>query len=185
MYVCSRSSIETAYQQLGRAFGLLPHTLCYSVKANSNLFILRVLGGFGSGFDIVSGGELDRLRRIGVAGRRIIFSGVGKTRDEIREAMRYPGRSAGDRGILLFNIESATELEVILSEVAHHVQAGGGRVAGAIRVNPHVLAPTFGRGTPRRNSALNGKRRGASIVCIEILDGLCGAGSRLTSARRF
>src|SRR5271167_235455 len=110
-YVYSRASIEGAYRALDRAFGSLPHQLCYAVKANSNLAILRVLANLGSAFDIVSGGELDRLQRIGVSGRRIVFSGVGKTREEIRDALRYPG-NATRTGILLFNIESAAELEV-------------------------------------------------------------------------
>ncbi|HEY4052342.1 MAG TPA: hypothetical protein VGL74_01275, partial [Terriglobales bacterium] len=71
-YVYSRASIEAAYRRLDRAFGSQPHRLCYAVKANSNLSVLRVLANLGSGFDIVSGGELDRLRRIGVRGTRIV-----------------------------------------------------------------------------------------------------------------
>ena len=146
-YVYSRASVEDAYRRLDRAFGALPHSICYAVKANSNLALLRVLARLGSSFDIVSGGELDRLRRVGVRGRRIVFSGVGKTRDEIREALRYPGR-AGRRasgrtarcGILLFNIESEAELEVLLDESAEHVAEGGQPPAVAIRVNPDVLA---------------------------------------------
>jgi diaminopimelate decarboxylase len=88
-YVYSQGSIEAAYRGFDRAFGSLPHTLCYAMKANSNLAVVRVLARLGSSFDIVSGGELDRLRRIGVPGRRIVFSGVGKTREEIQEALRY------------------------------------------------------------------------------------------------
>ncbi len=91
-FVYSRASIEAAYRRLDRAFGSLPHRLCYAVKANSNLSVLRVLANLGSSFDIVSGGELDRLRRIDAPNCRIVFSGVGKTRDEIRAALRYPGR---------------------------------------------------------------------------------------------
>jgi len=83
-YVYSQASIERAYHRMDRAFGKLPHTICYAVKANSNLGILRVFAAMGSGFDIVSGGELYRLRRIGVPGNRIVFSGVGKSREEIR-----------------------------------------------------------------------------------------------------
>jgi diaminopimelate decarboxylase len=145
-YVYSRASIEAAYQQLDRAFGSLPHALCYAVKANSNLSVLRVLARLGSSFDVVSGGELDRLRRIGVPGSRIVFSGVGKTRDEIRDALRYPGArpprraGAGRGGIMLFNVESGAELDVLLGETARHVRAGGGRPSVAIRVNPDVLA---------------------------------------------
>jgi diaminopimelate decarboxylase len=140
VYVYSRASIEAAYRRLDRAFGSLPHTLCYAMKANSNLSVLRVLARLGSSFDIVSGGELDRLGRIGVPGDRIVFSGVGKMREEIREALRYPGKTSRHSGILMFNIESAAELEVLLSESARHVAAGGARPGVAIRVNPDVLA---------------------------------------------
>lgn len=139
-YVYSRASIKSAYQLLDRAFGSLPHSICYAVKANSNLAILRVLARLGSSFDIVSGGELDRLRRINVPGSRIVFSGVGKSRDEIRDALRYPGSRAGRGGILIFNIESAAELDVFLHEAARHVAAGGKKPSAAIRVNPDVLA---------------------------------------------
>ncbi len=145
-YVYSRSSIEAAYRLLDRALGTLPHTLCYSVKANSNLAVLRVLARLGSGFDIVSGGELYRLRQIGVSGRRIVFSGVGKTREEIREGLEYaaagaPRRSRDPRrGILLFNVESATELDVLAEEAARIVAKGGRRAPAAIRVNPDVEA---------------------------------------------
>ena len=134
-YVYSRSSIEAAYRRLDRTLGALPHTLCYSVKANSNLEILGLLARLGSGFDVVSGGELYRLQQIGVSGRRIVFSGVGKTREEIREALRYRGT-----GILLFNIESAAELELLAEEAARMVTKGGRRAPAAIRVNPDVEA---------------------------------------------
>ncbi len=101
-YLYSRASIVQAYRRLDSAFGALPHTICYAVKANSNLGILRVFAALGAGFDIVSGGELYRLRRIGVPGKRIVFSGVGKSREEIREALRAR--------ILLFNVESPTRM---------------------------------------------------------------------------
>jgi diaminopimelate decarboxylase len=139
-YVYSRASIEAAYRGLDRAFGSLPHTLCYAMKANSNLSVLKILAGLGSSFDIVSGGELDRLGRIGVPGNRIVFSGVGKTREEIREALRYRAKTPGHGGILMFNIESGAELEVLLSESARFVARGATRPAAAIRVNPDVLA---------------------------------------------
>lgn len=143
-YVYSRASIEGAYRGLDRALGGLPHTLCYAVKANSNLAILRALARLGSGFDIVSGGELDRLGRAGVPGERIVFSGVGKTREEIRAALSYTGSRAAanrsSRGILLFNVESEAEMEVLLSEAARHAGRGGRRASLAIRVNPDVLA---------------------------------------------
>jgi diaminopimelate decarboxylase len=139
-YVYSRKSIETAYRKLDRAFGSLPHTLCYAVKANGNLSVLRVLARLGSSFDIVSGGELDRLRRIGASGDRIVFSGVGKSREEIREALRYPGPEKNRNGILLFNIESGEELEILLGEAARVKKQNESRVATAIRVNPDVIA---------------------------------------------
>lgn len=139
-YIYSKSSIEDAYRRLDRAFGSLPHTLCYALKANANLSILRVLARLGSSFDIVSGGELDRLRRIGVGGERIVFSGVGKTREEIRAAIAYRAKGFARRGILLFNVESEAELEVLLGEAARHVKNGGKPPAAAIRVNPDILA---------------------------------------------
>lgn len=139
-YVYSRASIEAAYRRLDRAFGSLPHRLCYAVKANSNLSVLRVFANLGSCFDIVSGGELDRLRRINAPNRRIVFSGVGKTRDEIREALRYPGRRGEKGGILLFNIESAAELDLLLSEAARPPVNTFVPPLAAIRVNPDVMA---------------------------------------------
>ena len=139
-YVYSRASIEASYRALDRALRPLPHTLCYAMKANSNLSVLRLLTTLGSSFDIVSGGELDRLGRVGVAGNRIVFSGVGKTREEIRAALRYGGKGRKSGGILLFNVESEDELDVLLAESRRHVTAGGARPALAIRVNPNVMA---------------------------------------------
>ena len=127
-YVYSAASIAGAVRGLDRALGRLPHTLCYSVKANSNLSILRLLAGLGSGFDIVSGGELYRLQRAGVAVNRVVFSGVGKSRQEIREALLA--------GILLFNVESEAELELLAREAARL----GRRAPAAMRVNPDVVA---------------------------------------------
>jgi diaminopimelate decarboxylase len=127
-YVYSRAAFTAAYRELNRALGRLPHRICYAVKANSSLAVLRAFARLGSSFDIVSGGELFRLRSIGVRGERIVFSGVGKTREEIREALRAR--------ILLFNIESEAELEVLASEAARV-----GRAApAAIRVNPDIEA---------------------------------------------
>jgi diaminopimelate decarboxylase len=127
-YVYSSQNITAAYQGLDRALGGLPHTICYAVKANSNLAILRLLAELGSGFDVVSGGELYRLKRAGVAGERIVFSGVGKSRDEIREALKMD--------IRLFNIESEAELELICSESSRLKR----RARASIRVNPDVVA---------------------------------------------
>jgi diaminopimelate decarboxylase len=130
-YVYSRAAITAAYRALDRAFTgahALPHTICYSVKANSNLSVLRLLARLGSGFDIVSGGELDRLRRAGVSPKKIVFSGVGKSREEMREALRA--------GILLFNVESEAELEILAAEAARMKKVA----AAGIRVNPDVQA---------------------------------------------
>jgi diaminopimelate decarboxylase len=139
-YVYTRNSIEDAYRLLDQAFGSMPHTLCYALKANANLSILRVLAKLGSSFDVVSGGELERLRRIGVGGERIVFSGVGKKREEIRAAIRYRCGRSTRHGILLFNVESEAELDVLLDEAARYVKRGGERVSAAIRVNPDILA---------------------------------------------
>lgn len=127
-YVYSSASVLDAYRRFDRAFRGIPHTICYAVKANSNVSILRLLARAGSSFDIVSGGELHRLRNIGVPGRRIVFSGVGKTREEIREALRA--------GILIFNVESEAELEVLAEQAAHFRH----RASAALRVNPDVQA---------------------------------------------
>jgi len=138
-YVYSRAAIEGAYREIHRGLGALPHTICFAVKSNGNLSILKLLAKSGSGFDVVSGGELQQLKHIGVPGERIVFSGVGKTREEMREALRYaPGRRGGRGGILLINIESEAELENLLEESARHVERGGTAPAVSIRVNPDV-----------------------------------------------
>jgi diaminopimelate decarboxylase len=140
-YAYSQSAIGDAYRELDSGLGALPHTICFAVKSNGNLAILKHLAGLGSGFDIVSGGELEHVRRLGVPANRIVFSGVGKTREEIREALRYrvSGRS-GTRGIKLFNIESEAELAVLLEESARQRKRGGGAPSVSIRVNPDVQA---------------------------------------------
>ncbi len=140
LYVYTKAGLTSSVRRLSRALGsagLARHTLCYSVKANSNLSLLRLLAGQGCSFDIVSGGELFRLRQIGVPGRRIVFSGVGKSREEIREAL--------DARILLFNVESESEIELLASEAARPPRPegsgfGAGPAAAAIRVNPDVQA---------------------------------------------
>ncbi|MGA2484258.1 MAG: diaminopimelate decarboxylase [Candidatus Acidiferrales bacterium] len=142
VYVYSRGAIETAFCEFDRALARLPHTVCYAVKANGNLSLLRLLARLGSGFDIVSGGELDRLRRIGVSGKKIVFNGVGKSREEIREALAYSpsGKARARGGILLFNVESEAELEILAEEAARNVARGGARPSVSIRVNPDVSA---------------------------------------------
>jgi diaminopimelate decarboxylase len=139
-YVYSRGAIEDAYRELASGLGALPHTLCFAVKANGNLAILKHLARLGSGFDIVSGGELHHLQRIGVRGDRIVFSGVGKTREEIREALEYGPTRRGGTGILLFNIESEAELAALLEESAKQQKRGAAVPAVSIRINPDVQA---------------------------------------------
>ena len=123
--------IRARMNAFGRAFHSIPHTLCYSVKANSTLAILRLIAGEGAGFDVVSGGELQRVLRVSrKAASKVVFSGVGKTAAEMELALRS--------GILLFNIESASELN-LLSATASRLKK---RAAVAVRVNPDVSAKT-------------------------------------------
>jgi diaminopimelate decarboxylase len=139
-YLYSRAALTDAFQNLDRGVSAVPHTICFAVKSNGNLSILRHLARQGSGFDVVSGGELAQLRHIGVPGNRIVFSGVGKTREEIRSALQYRGGRSGKPGILLFNIESEAELGILLQESRRHISRGGVPPAVSIRVNPDVQA---------------------------------------------
>jgi diaminopimelate decarboxylase len=130
VYVYSSATIERHYRVFDAAFGDDPHLVCYAVKANSNQAVLKLLADLGAGFDIVSGGELARVRALGVPGDRIVFSGVGKTREEMRAAL--------EAGIRCFNVESEPELE-LLSRVAGEM----GKVAPvSFRINPDVDAGT-------------------------------------------
>lgn len=131
LYVYSAATITDRLNAFENAFADIPHTICYSVKANSNLAVLRLLARRGCGFDVVSGGELQRVliadRR---ATKKVVFSGVGKTREEMKAALKA--------GILLFNLESESELAV-LAECAAQMR----KVARlALRVNPDVAAET-------------------------------------------
>jgi len=131
LYVYSATTIRDRYEAFDRAFRDMPHTICYSVKANSNLSILRLLAKKGCGFDVVSGGELERvLSADHKAAKRVVFSGVGKTRDELTAALKA--------GILLFNIESESELWA-LAECADRLRK---KAPAAFRVNPDVAAET-------------------------------------------
>jgi diaminopimelate decarboxylase len=125
-YVYSKAALLASFAAYDRAFAAVPHLLCYSVKANGNLGVLATLARAGAGADIVSGGELYRALRAGIPPRKIVFSGVGKTREEMREALKAD--------IMLFNVESASELRV-LDEVASEM---GVRAPIALRVNPDV-----------------------------------------------
>ncbi|HTW31473.1 MAG TPA: diaminopimelate decarboxylase [Candidatus Sulfotelmatobacter sp.] len=131
LYVYSAVTILERYQAFDEAFRDLPHTICYSVKANSNLSLLRMLARKGCGFDVVSGGELERvLTADRKSAKRVVFSGVGKTRDELTDALKA--------GILLFNVESESELWA-LAECAGRLRTAA-RIA--LRVNPDVAAET-------------------------------------------
>ncbi len=131
LYVYSGTQILDRFRLFGQAFSGIPHTICYSVKANSNLSILRLLARFGSGFDVVSGGELERVLRVDKkAAARVVFSGVGKSAAEMDLALKT--------GILIFNIESESELD-LLAERASKLRK---RARIALRVNPDVFAET-------------------------------------------
>src|SRR4051812_27214897 len=129
-YVYSAEDIVQRYLAYDRAFASVPHTVCYAVKANSNLNILRLLAAQGSGFDIVSGGELYRVLQAGGDPKKVVFSGVGKTADEVEYAL------AND--IHSFNCESESELALIDAMAARR----GVTASFALRVNPDVDAST-------------------------------------------
>jgi diaminopimelate decarboxylase len=128
-YVYSRAMIEQRWHAFDDAFEEHDHLLCYAVKANSNLGVLSLLARLGCGFDIVSGGELERVLRAGGDPSKVVFSGVGKSEDEIRRALEV--------GIYCFNVESETEL-VRLNAIA---ASNGQRAPTALRVNPDVDLP--------------------------------------------
>ncbi|MBX7097660.1 MAG: diaminopimelate decarboxylase [Myxococcaceae bacterium] len=129
-YVYSSATLERHYAVLSQAFHGIDHHLCYSVKACSTLAVLKLFARQGAWFDIVSGGELERVSRAGADPARVVFAGVGKTRDEMALALR--------RGIALFNVESAEELQA-LDEVARRLKR---KAPFALRVNPEVDART-------------------------------------------
>lgn len=130
LFVYSRAAIEKAWQAFDAALGERPHLVCYAMKANSNLAILQILARLGSGFDIVSGGELQRVKAAGGDMRKVVFSGVGKTRDEMAMAL--------EANILCFNVESLDEIAQ-LNEVA---RTHGVTAPVSVRVNPDVDANT-------------------------------------------
>jgi diaminopimelate decarboxylase len=129
-YVYSRAELTRAWRDFDAAFAGRDHLLCYAVKANPNIGVLNVFARLGSGFDIVSGGELARVIAAGGDPQKVVFSGVGKTADEMRQALQA--------GILCFNVESAPELE-LLSQVAGEM---GVTAPVSLRVNPDVDAKT-------------------------------------------
>ena len=126
VYVYSASAVAEQYRRLSEGLSGLDHLICYALKANSNQALLKLLAGMGAGFDAVSGGEIARVLAAGAPGDRIVFSGVGKTRMEMRDALLA--------GVRQFNVESEPELE-LLNEVALSM---GTRAPVAVRINPDV-----------------------------------------------
>ena len=181
-YVYSRATIERHWRAFDDAFSALPHCVCYAVKANSNLAVLNVLARLGSGFDIVSGGELARVLAAGGRADKVVFSGVGKTKAEISEALQ--------KKIRCFNVESLPELDRI-NEVAAEL---GMTAPISIRVNPDVDAQTH----PYISTGLKENKFGIAIEeaegvyrhaqqmsNIDITGVDCHIGSQLTSVEPF
>src|SRR5437879_8374278 len=178
-YVCSKAGLLASYAAYDHAFKDVPHLVCYSIKANSNLAVIATLAKAGAGADIVSGGELHRALRAGVPPKKIIFSGVGKTRDEMRDALKAE--------ILLFNVESRSELRV-LDEVAREM---GVRAPVALRVNPDVDPQTHPYIATGLNSskfgipydeALEAYEEAAKLAGLEVVGADMHIGSQLTKA---
>lgn len=181
-YVYSRAALEQHWLAFDEAFSAYPHLVCYAVKANSNLAVLNVLARLGSGFDIVSAGELARVIAAGGQADKTVFSGVGKTVEEIDYALRA--------GIRCFNVESEPELYRI-SEVAVRL---GKTAPISIRVNPDVDAqthPYISTGLKENKfgiaieDALQIYQQAATLPGLQIVGVDCHIGSQLTSVRPF
>lgn len=181
-YVYSRAMIERRWYAFDEAFGSRDHLVCYGVKANSNLAILNLLARLGSGFDIVSGGELERVLRAGGNPSRVVFSGVGKTEREMQRAL--------EAGIHCFDVESEGEL-ARLSELASQV---GKPAPVALRVNPDVdpnTHPYIATGRKRNKFGVPIERAGdvythaRSLPTIKIIGMACHIGSQLTDTAPF
>ncbi|MFJ3467741.1 diaminopimelate decarboxylase [Pseudomonas sp. NPDC090201] len=181
-YVYSRAHIEAQYRAYADALSGMPHLVCFAVKANSNLGVLNVLARLGAGFDIVSRGELERVLAAGGQGDKIVFSGVGKTRDDMRRALEV--------GVHCFNVESTDELErlqVVAAEM-------GVRAPVSLRVNPDVDAGThpyistglkenkFGIGIEQAEDVYI---RAAQLPNLEVIGVDCHIGSQLTTLSPF
>lgn len=181
-YVYSRATLERHWHAFDRAFANHPHLICYAVKANSNLAVLNILAQLGSGFDIVSQGELERVLQAGGDPGKVLFSGVGKRPEEMQRALEV--------GIRCFNVESISELER-LSQVA---SAMGRQAPVALRVNPDVDAkthPYISTGLKENkfgidiNLATEAYLRAASLPGLEISGIDCHIGSQLTELAPF
>lgn len=181
-YVYSRAHIEAQYRSYADALQGAEHLVCFAVKANSNLGVLNVLARLGAGFDIVSGGELERVLAAGGRADRVVFSGVGKTREDMRRALEV--------GVHCFNVESTDELERL-----QVVAAEMGKVAPvSLRVNPDVDAGTH----PYISTGLKENKfgiaiadaeaiyvRAAQLPNLEVVGVDCHIGSQLTTVEPF
>ncbi len=182
VYIYSQKTLERHFRVFDRAMNGLEHLICFSVKSNSNLAVLRFFAGLGGGADIVSGGELFRCLKAGMDPGRIVFSGVGKTREEIRYAL--------ESGIMMFNVESEMELGEI-QKVASEM----GKVAPiAFRVNPDIdpkTHPYISTGLKKNKFGVEVKRavelykKAARMDAVEILGIDCHIGSQLTTLSPF
>jgi len=182
VYVYSQGAIIGNFRELRERLAQVPSLICYSVKANSNLRILRLLRDAGAGFDVVSGGELARALRVGAAPDAIVFSGVGKTQAEVDAGL--------EAGILMFNVESSGELDMV--ECRAQALAKPARVS--IRVNPDVVAQTHpyvstGQiihkfGVPKEE-ALDLYRRAARWPHLKIHGVACHIGSQILEVEPF
>ncbi len=181
-YIYSKAALLESYAAYDRAFASVPHVICYAVKANSNLGVLAALARAGAGADIVSGGELFRALRAGVPAKKIVFSGLGKTREEMRDALKAD--------ILMFNVESVSELRV-LDEVAREM---GVRATVGLRVNPDVDPQTHpyistGLKTSKFGvpiaEALAVYEEAAKLTGLEVLAVQMHIGSQLTKTTPF
>ncbi|WP_332775009.1 diaminopimelate decarboxylase [Polaromonas sp.] len=182
LFVYSKAAMLAALAAYQRGFARRDAQICYAMKANSSLGVLQVFAQAGCGFDIVSGGELERVRAAGGDMRKVIFSGVGKTRTEMRQALAA--------GIGCFNVESEAELEV-LSEVA---LAMGLRAPVSIRVNPNVdpkTHPYISTGLKdnkfgvAHEEALRVYRHAASLKGLQVVGIDCHIGSQITDATPY
>jgi diaminopimelate decarboxylase len=182
VYVYSYETLEQHFRAFDEAFSAIPHLVCFSAKSNANLAILRLFGKLGGGADIVSGGELYRALQAGIPANRVVFSGVGKTDREIDEALQA--------GILMFNVESTQELEVVNERAG----AINGKAPIALRVNPDVdpqTHPYISTGLKSNkfgidiDKAVQNYRQAAQLPNIEVLGVDCHIGSQITQVEPF
>ena len=181
-YIYSRATIERHWRAFDHAFGAHAHLVCYAVKANSNLAVLNVLARLGSGFDIVSVGELERVLAAGGDPGKVVFSGVGKRHDELERAL--------DAGIRCFNVESEPEL-ALLEQVA---AVQGKKAPVSLRINPDVDArthPYISTGLKQNKFGIDPERalkvyaRAAASPHLDVIGIDCHIGSQLTEVAPF